>query len=88
MFVLTDEDKSGHLSCKEVIVAVKQAYDILGKLNCDYNQKGIEVFREMDANGDMKISLEEFINAATKDPDLCQLLEQGLGFNAILKQQD
>ena len=55
VFAILDLDASGSLSCSEVVNAVKQSCNILGKLNCDFNRKGIEIFRQMDANGDMKV---------------------------------
>lgn len=45
LFVLIDEDGSQSLSSLEVVKAVKHAYDVLGKLNQDYNKKGLEIFR-------------------------------------------
>ena len=63
----------------QVIAAVKQAYDILGQLNFDYNRKGIEIFRKMDTDGDMKVSRAEFVEACVKDEELCSLLEGSLG---------
>lgn len=45
LFVLIDEDGSQSLSSQEVVKAVKHAYDVLGKLNHDYNKKGLEIFR-------------------------------------------
>ena len=39
VFAVLDADDSGFLSCKEVVHAVRQSYDILGDLNRDYNCK-------------------------------------------------
>lgn len=58
---------------------MKQAYDILGQLNFDYNREGIEIFRKMDVDGDMKVSRAEFVEACVKDDELCSLLEGSLG---------
>ena len=58
---------------------MKQAYDILGQLNFDYNRKGIEIFRKMDTDGDMKVSRAEFVEACVEDEELCSLLEGSLG---------
>ncbi|TRY76396.1 hypothetical protein TCAL_17421 [Tigriopus californicus] len=79
IFDVLDQDQSGSLSCQEVIKCVKQTYDILGQLNMDYNRKGIEVFRVMDQDGDMKVSKEEFLNACLKDEELCGLLQKSVG---------
>lgn len=79
IFDVLDQDNSGSLSCQEVIKCVKQTYDILGKLNTDYNRKGIEVFRAMDKDGDMKVSKEEFLTACMQDEELCELLQKSVG---------
>jgi Ca2+-binding EF-hand superfamily protein len=43
IFGILDLDGNGTLSSAEVIQAVKQAYDIMGQLNVDFSNKGIEV---------------------------------------------
>ena len=49
----------------QVIHVIKHAHDIKGDLNFDYNKRGIEIFRNMDKSGDMRINCEEFVNAFT-----------------------
>jgi Ca2+-binding EF-hand superfamily protein len=43
IFGILDLNGDGTLSSAEVIQAVKQAYDLMGQLNIDFNNKGIEV---------------------------------------------
>jgi Ca2+-binding EF-hand superfamily protein len=43
IFGILDLNGNGTLSSAEVIQAVKQAYDLMGQLNIDFNNKGIEV---------------------------------------------
>ncbi len=43
IFRILDSDGNGSLNAREVIQAIKHAYDIIGELNFDYNCKGIEV---------------------------------------------
>eukprot|EP00095_Tigriopus_kingsejongensis_P000811 maker-scaffold941_size78300-snap-gene-0.15 protein:Tk00811 transcript:maker-scaffold941_size78300-snap-gene-0.15-mRNA-1 annotation:"conserved hypothetical protein" len=88
VFGVLDEDKSGTLSTQEVIKCVKQTYDILGKLNTDYNRRGIEVFRQMDKDGDMKISETEFVDACLADPELAELLQTSVGAEVLTGSTD
>lgn len=75
IFKLLDMDGSGTLSSKEVVQVVKHAYDVRGQLNFDYNVKGIQIFRVMDKDGDMKVNCQEFVDACLADSELSQLLE-------------
>jgi hypothetical protein len=61
LFVLVDTDKSGYLDKSEVTVA-------LNMLGFKWlKEKHIEkIFERADANGDMEISLEEFVDEAPK----------------------
>eukprot|EP00093_Oithona_nana_P001781 01781.XXX_10833_11651_1 [CDS] Oithona nana genome sequencing. len=81
IFDVLDSNGSGTLSSNEVVQAIKIGHDIIGDLNFDYNQKGVEVFRKMDTNNDMKVTSDEFIDACLKDEKLMELLE---GFIAAL----
>ncbi len=63
--------------------AVKQAYDVLGRLGQDYHRRGIEVFRAMDADGDMRVDEREFLSACLGDEELGRLLESGLGGEGV-----
>ena len=76
IFNILDIDGSGTLSAQEVVQAVKNAHNILGDLNFDYNSKGIQVFRAMDSDGDLRINQEEFVQACLKDENLGDLMEK------------
>ena len=43
IFDVLDSNGSGTLSSNEVVQAIKIGHDIIGDLNFDYNQKGVEV---------------------------------------------
>ena len=79
IFKLLDMDGNGTLSSREVVQVVKHAYDIHGQLNFDYNAKGIQIFRTMDANNDMRVNCEEFVQACLNDQELSKLMEDLLG---------
>ena len=85
IFNLLDFDGNGMLSSQEVVQAIKHAYDIRGDLNFDYNSKGIEVFRKMDKDGDLRVNRKEFIATLIEDEKLCQLLEDILGYHDLVK---
>ena len=68
-----------YIACMQVIHVIKHAHDIKGDLNFDYNKRGIEIFRNMDKSGDMRINCEEFVNACMTDSELCLLLEDMFG---------
>ena len=76
IFNILDVDCNGTLSAAEVVQAIKHAHNILGDLNLDYNSKGIQVFRAMDSDGDLRINQEEFIQACLKDDNLGDLMEK------------
>ena len=69
----------------QVIHVIKHAHDIKGDLNFDYNKRGIEIFRNMDKSGDMRINCEEFVNACMTDSELCVLLEDMFGALSEIK---
>jgi hypothetical protein len=41
------------------------------------------VFRTLDLDGDMKIDSEEFVKTCLQDEQICKLLEEALGGQAI-----
>lgn len=75
IFKLLDMNGSGTLSSREIVQLVKHAYDVRGQLNFDYNVKGIQIFRLMDKDGDMRVNCQEFVKACLADAELSQLLE-------------
>lgn len=81
LFRALDEDRSGCLSCGEVMAAVKRAYDILDSLNFspDFNAVGVDVFRSMDLDGDLRVTEAEFVARCLQDAQLSRLLEATLG---------
>ena len=64
---------------------MKQAFDLQGKLNTDYNRKAVEIFRKMDTDKDMKISQEEFVCACIEDNEICSLFEGSVGQGLFVK---
>ena len=48
IFDVLDSDASGTLSSNEVVQAIKIGHDIIGDLNFDYNQKGVEVWKTLE----------------------------------------
>lgn len=61
--------------------------DIPGRLNQDFNRRGIEVFRQLDSDGDMKVTKQEFIDACLGDAELCTLLETSLGEDMWIEKE-
>ena len=76
IFTILDVDHSGTLGSQEIITAIKQAHNMSGDLNFDYNSKGIQIFRKMDFDGNLKINQDEFVNACMKDQELSKLMEE------------
>lgn len=88
IFKLLDENGSGSLSSRDVIKVVKHAYDIRGQLNFDYNAKGLQIFKVMDANHDIHVDKEEFVQACLRDPELSRLMEDLMGpLNQIFNKE-
>ena len=75
VFTILDSDNNECLSSCEIISAIKHAHNMTGDLNFDYNSKGIQIFRQMDSDGNLKINQDEFVKACLKDDDLCKLFE-------------
>ena len=64
---------------------MKQAFDLQGKLNTDYNRKAVEIFRKMDTDKDMKVSQDEFVCACIEDNEIRSLFEGSVGKGLFVK---
>ncbi|CAK8690758.1 hippocalcin-like protein 4 [Clavelina lepadiformis] len=80
-----DQDKDGHVTKKEMLEIMKAIYKMVGKEKLEEvitdglspEQRVDRMFNIMDNDGDHQITLEEFKQAANKDPKLVMLLQVG-----------
>ncbi|XP_022319774.2 neurocalcin homolog [Crassostrea virginica] len=79
-FSIYDIDKNGFISKSEMKDIVSAIHKISGTLSENGSDQAIQqkidqVFQQMDENHDERISLQEFINSASTDRSLINMLE-------------
>ena len=77
-FKLYDIDGNGSVSQEEMIKVVQSIYDMLGAGSLESNDKARNraefVFQKLDADGDKKLTEEEFIKGCLENEELKSLL--------------
>ena len=76
-FQIYDIDGNGYITKKEMLSIVKSIQKMVGALD-DKNasdEKLLHIFKAFDTNKDGKLSLQEFIDGAKKDPTFIKMLQ-------------
>ena len=71
-----------------ILGASKYHFFIWSNVCNSWFSRGIEAFRQMDSDGDMKVSAKEFVTACAQDPELCALLERSLGQEVLTNKKE
>ena len=76
-FQIYDIDGNGYITKKEMLSIVKSIQKMVGALD-DKNasdEKLLHIFKAFDTNEDRKLSLQEFLDGAKKDPTFIKMLQ-------------